>query len=588
MFKSSSWAVAGLVAASLGLAGCNGKKAEAPADLVLTHGTVYTVNDQNAVVQAVAVRNGAIVFVGTDAGAKAFIGPKTKVEDLGGKAVFPGFTDSHVHLPDGGAGIRGLALGSIMDVKTVLADVKAYADANPDLPVIFGAGWELSLFPDANPSKALLDAIVPDRPVVLGAADGHNSWVNTKALELAGITKDTKDPINGHIEHDADGNPSGTLREAAQALVMSIVPQPTEEDAEKNIEAGMHFQLSNGITSSIDAAIMADQNEAAYLKLSENPDLPQRMRVCLLAAKAMVTSVVTPENAAETVKELDARRAQYRKHAKDRLNAECVKIFVDGVYENHTAAMIDPYVNAAEGPEYRGRPNLSPEALDAYVTDLDADGFQVHMHAIGDRAVRMALDAVEAAEKANGPKDRRHQIAHLEIVRPEDIKHFKPLNVTADLQTLWHFADEYITDLTVPFLQKDLQRWIYPAKSFKDAGARIVWGSDWPVSTSDPFQSMEVAVTRQDPNADPAKSEPPLVPEEALTVDDMIQALTRGGAYLMNQENIRGSLEVGKRGDMIIVDHDPYKVKPVDIGSIKVLETFIDGKTVFKRKAADS
>jgi predicted amidohydrolase YtcJ len=399
-------------------------------------------------------------------------------------------------------------------------------------------------------------------------------------LKLAGDDETTTDPENGRIERGEDGKPSGTLRESAMGLFVPYLPVPGLADVLTNLDAGINYQLSHGITASVDAAIMDDMLEEAYLKASERADLPQHMRVSLLAADEMVTSKITLENVDATVERVSKRREDYRKRSKGMLDAEAVKIFVDGVAENHTAAMLKPYVGAPLGPDHAGELNLSAEALAAYATKLDAAGFQVHMHAIGDRAVRVSLDAVEAAKGANGETDNRHHIAHLEVVQPEDINRFAALGVSANMQTLWHFRDSYITDLTEPFLEKDVQRWLYPAKSFKNAGARVVWGSDWPVSTSDPFDSMEVAVLRRDPHAAEGET---WLPEEALSVDDMVRALTIEGAYLMGQEDIRGSLEVGKQADFIILDADPYKVEPSDISEISVTATYIGGREVYTK-----
>jgi predicted amidohydrolase YtcJ len=567
-------------AMSLALWGCSGNTAENAADMVLTNGQVYTVDGDARVVSAIAVSDGKIVYVGDDAGARAFVGEDTKVTDLGGRAVFPGFTDSHAHLPDGGGTLLGLGLGGVAMADEVLAAVKAYAEAHPELPVIVGSGWELSLFAEANPGKELLDEIVPDRPVFLSAADGHNGWVNSAMLKLAGVDETTTDPENGRIERGEDGKPSGTLRESAMGLFVPYLPVPDLADVLTYLDAGINYQLSHGITASIDAAIMDDMLEEAYLKASERADLPQHMRVSLLAADEMVTSKITLENVDATVDRVSKRREDYRKRSKGMLDAEAVKVFVDGVAENHTAAMLKPYVGAPFGPDHAGELNLSADALAAYATKLDAAGFQVHMHAIGDRAVRVSLDAVEAAKGANGETDNRHHIAHLEIVQPEDISRFAALGVSANMQTLWHFRDSYITDLTEPFLEKDVQRWLYPAKSFKNAGARVVWGSDWPVSTSDPFDSMEVAVLRRDPHAADGET---WLPEEALSVDDMIRALTIEGAYLMGQEGIRGSLEVGKQADFIVLDADPYKVEPTDISEISVTATYVGGREVYTK-----
>lgn len=564
----------------LALAACGDStsdSARAKADAVFTGGTVYTVDGANSVAEAIAIRGDQIVYVGSAAGAKAYIGDGTRVQDITGQTVFPGFTDSHAHLSGGGETLLGLGLNGMASVDEVLAAIRAYAEANPDMPVIAGSGWELNLFKDANPHKSLLDGIVPDRPVILGAADGHNGWVNSRALELAGITRDTPDPVNGRIERDADGNPTGTLRESAQGLIADILPAPTLDMVVRQLEAGLAYQAGHGITASIDAAIMADQHEQAYQAASERADLPQRVRVSLLAADEMVTSTVTAENVDEVVTRLKARREAYRARTGGRMDAEAVKIFVDGVAENHTAAMLAPYINAPLGADHRGDINLSEEALNAYVTRLEAEGFQVHMHAIGDRAVRVALNAVEAARAANGPTGVRHHISHLEVVQPDDIARFAPLGATANLQALWHFNDPYISELTEPFLEESLHRWLYPARSFVEAGARIVWGSDWPVSTSDPFDSIEVAVLRKNPEDAKDKR---WIAEESLSVDDMIRALTINGAWLMGQEDTRGSLEVGKQADFIIIDADPYKIAPEAISDISVLKTFVAGQQV--------
>lgn len=571
--------------ALIGLAACSGQThqmAQAPlaADLVLIGGIIRTVDAQGRVASAMAVRDGKIVYVGNDTGARAFVAAGTEVRQLEGRAVLPGFTDSHAHLPYGGAGLLGLSLVEASSAKDAVAMVKAYADAHPDLTAIVGSGWELSLFEGGNPDKALLDAVVADRPVFLVAADGHNGWVNSKALEMAGITAATVDPPNGRVERDGDGNPSGTLRESAQGLVEHVFPKPAVEQVVKNTEAGIQYQLGHGITATIDAAIMADNMEKAYLRLSAQPDLPQRVRLSLLAADEMVTSKVTTGNVAQTLAVLEARRQQFREASLGRVDAESVKIFVDGVPENYTAAMLEPYIGTPLGDAHRGAINLTEEALDTYLVALDAANFQVHIHAIGDRAVRVSLDAVEEAVAANGPKDRRHHVSHLEFVQPVDIARFGPLGTTANLQTLWHYEDEYIADLTKPFVREDLHRWLYPAKSFVSAGGRIVWGSDWPVSSSDAFDSLEVAVTRRGAHGEDA---PALVPEEALSIDEMIRALTINGAYLMGQDDIRGSLEVGKLADFFIASDDPYSVPMADLSDITVLETFIDGKSVFKR-----
>ncbi|WP_308909617.1 amidohydrolase [Pseudokordiimonas caeni] len=577
---------AGVALAALLVAGCGEKAgdndaAKGPvADRVIVGATIYTVDGDNRVVDAMAVREGKILYVGDRAGAQAYVGDGTQVDALDGKVIFPGFTDTHAHVASGGEELNGLSLTGVGSVEEVIAKVKAYADAHPELDFIVGRGWDLTLFPGANPSKDLLDAIVPDRPVYLEGADGHNGWANSKAFEAAGITKDTPDPAKGSFARLPDGTPSGALREEANGAITALLPAPTKEGVIADIRRGMAFQNMQGMTAMVDASVTDSVYNEAFLDLAKDPALPLRMKLSFLPGKTWEESFTTLETVDEHVAAVVKRREDFRKVNAGRVDGDGIKIFVDGVAENFTAAVIEPYVNIPDGHDHHGVMNLAPEALTAFVTGVDKEGFNVLFHSLGDQAVRSALDAVENAEKVNGPRDRRHHLSHLEFVDPADIPRFKELGAVANLQTLWHYADTYITDLTLPHIKEDRQRWIYPAKSFKDAGVKLSWGSDWPVSTSDPFDSIEVAVTRQDPHD---ATSTPFIPEEALTVDDMIRALTINGAWIMGQDAVRGSLEEGKLADYIVVTADPYKVAPADISEIEVLETVVEGATVYTK-----
>lgn len=583
MRLSEAIAVA-LMPLMLSISGCNRSEDRVSdskaADTLFVNGRVYTIDSDRSVAEAVAVKDGAIAYVGPRKGADAFLGPRTEVIDMKGGVLFPGFTDAHAHLGEGGQALRGLALNDALTPEALQAKVKAYADAHPGLPVISGSGWELSIFPAANPSKTLLDVVVSDRPVILTASDGHNSWVNSRALELAGITKATKDPLNGHIERDPKtGAPTGTLREAAQGLVAGLIPAAHPAEIEKQLEAGIAYENANGYTAVIDAAIAAGAREDAYVTLDQKGALNIRAMLSLSPGKEPLETNVTADRIASVVAALKTRRDAISRAGKGMVSGGSVKIFMDGVPENHSAALLMPYVDASVKPGARGALNMPEQVVKDYVAALDAAGFQVHFHAIGDRAVRVALDAVEQAAKVNGSKDRRHFLAHVELIDPADIPRFGRIGAYADIQSLWAFRDEYISKLTEPFIGPARSRWIYPFGSLHKAAATIVSGSDWPVSTSNPFWAMEVAVLRKNPEAGEGAS---WIPDEVMTVKDYIDALTINGARLMHQEKIRGSIEVGKRADLALVDQDPYAISPEKLSDVKIQMTVLEGKPVYR------
>ena len=537
------------------------------ADLVFRNGAVYTMDAARSWASAVAVANGRIVYVGTDKGAEAWTGPRTKVVDLGGRMVLPGFEDSHVHPVEGGIDLGRCVLNDFTTEKQILDAVADYAAKNPTKPWVLGAGWQLPVFPKANPSKTLLDTIVPDRPVFLDAADGHSAWVNSKALALAGITKETKDPPNGRIERDpATGEPSGTLREAAKGLVSSKIPPPTLEDRVEGLRRALAMANRFGITTLMEAN--ASENELeAYAELDRRGEL---------SARVVAALETDPARGVAQVPGLVTLR---RKYQGPHLRANAVKLFADGVIESHTAALIEPYLGTNGD---RGKANFEPEALDELVAALDREGFQVHVHAIGDRAIRMSLDAFERARAANGPRDSRHHIAHLELIDPKDIPRFRALGVIANFQPLWAFPDTYITDLTVPVLGPERSRWLYPIASVARTGAVVVCGSDWSVSSMNPLDAIQVAVTRHDPALPPGA---PWIPEELVDLPTMLAGYTINGAYVNFQERETGSIEEGKAADLVVLDHNLFDVAPSEIHTTKVLLTLLEGKEVYRDPA---
>lgn len=556
------------------LAAC--EPAEPPADTVFTGGRVHVMDEARTVVGAVAVRDGRIVLVGTEAEAAALVGPGTETVDMAGGALFPGFTDAHVHVIDGGESLLSLDLSSAQSGEKAVETVAAWAKAHPEMPVISGAGWQLTLFPGAAPTKAPLDAVVPDRPVILFAADGHNAWVNSAALAAAGIDGATPDPPNGRIERDPlTGAPTGTLREAAMDAVQALVPTPDAAELDARIDAGMGYLNALGYTAAIDASVPAGAKAATFLRAARRDRLTLRLYMSLLPGESLLGR---PGETADELAALSARREEVAALGHPLLAAPQVKIFVDGVMENFTAALLEPYLDAP-GDIGRGSPNMPAGELAAFVTALDAAGFQVHFHAIGDAAVRAALDAVAAARAANGMNDLRHHISHIELIDPADLPRFAALGVTANAQALWAYADAYITDLTEPFLGPERSRHLYPFAGLLDAGAELASGSDWPVSTADPMAATEVAATRHAPELAQGEA---WQPHQAIPVDAMLAALTTGGARLMHQEAERGTIEVGKAADLVLLYRDPYDVAPGEISDIRARVTMLAGRIVWR------
>lgn len=557
-------AAAFAVAAVLAAGACSPAKKVQPADLILTNGAVYTLDPARPWAEAVAVMGDKIVFAGTSRGVIRYKGTATLTIDLGGRMVLPGFQDSHIHLISGGIESTLCNLAGLKTKEAVFAAIKDYADRNPDRAWIEGGRWLPPVFPQGNPRKEDLDRLVPNRPAYLRSLDGHSAWVNSRALKLAGITAKTPDPDGGRIERDPKtGEPSGVLHESASGLVGKFVPDSTAEDYAKGLKAGLEMARRFGITSIIEASA-GDEELKAFSDLDRAGELTLRVLASL--------DVDTDKGTAE-VDRLKMLRETYRS---THLKSTTAKIFVDGVLESHTAALLRPYLDR---PKDRGIALIEPKALDRLAVALDAAGFQIHVHAIGDWAVRMTLDALETAEKANGVKDLRHQIAHLELIDPADIPRFKALGVVANFQPLWAYADPIITDLTLPFLDPARIRWLYPIGSVFRTGAVIVGGSDWPVTASNPLEAIQVAVTRRGPDAGPG---PAWIPEEVVDLPAMIAAYTANGAYLSHEEATRGTIAAGRIADLIVLDKNLLRIPAAEIHTARVLLTLFGGKEIYR------
>ncbi len=541
-------------------------------DLVFTGGPVFVADAVHSRTSGVAVKDGSIVAVGADVADLA--GPGTEVIDLRGRLLVPGFQDAHVHPVSGGLTLLRCDLSDLATERDYLDAVAAYIDANPDVDWILGGNWSMAAFPGGTPTAASLDRVTGDRPAFLPNRDGHGAWVNSAALRLAGIDKLTPDPADGRIERDADGNPTGTLHEGAMALTDSVVPTTDLDTLTQALLAGQRHLHSYGITAWQDAIIgdYADLVDPgpAYVRAAADGTLTARV----------VGAIWWDRTAGlEQIPSILERRERYQA---GRFAATSVKIMQDGVAENFTASMLEPYCDGhGHRTDNSGISFVDPEILAAAVPELDRHGFQVHFHAIGDRAVRQCLDAVEQAIARNGHSDHRHHIAHIQVVHPEDIPRFRDLGVAANMQSLWAALEPQMVDLTLPFLGSPRDAWQYPFGDLQRAGAVLAAGSDWSVSSPNPLAAIHTAVNRK---AAPGLEEgdyEAFLPEQALDLATSLTAYTAGSAWVNHLDDISGTITVGRRADLAVLDRDPFAGPKDEIGATRVLQTFVEGERVY-------
>jgi len=560
-----------LVVTALAAAGCAGagdspRTDGGPADLIVT-GPVYTVDAARSWASAVAVRDGRIVYVGSDSVPDSLIGAATERLDASGGMVLPGFQDGHIHLISGGVELGECTLFTLETSAEIADSIRRCAAARPDAPWVRGAGWELPAFPSANPSKTLLDRVVPDRPAWFEAADGHSGWANTRALALARITRDTPDPADGRIERDPrTGEPTGTLRESAMSLVSELLPERTDAELGAGLRRAQQLANRHGITSAMEAAA-----SESYLHTYAAADRAGELTV-------RVVSAIEVEPDSSGLDRLVDRIGRWRiEYATPRHRPIATKIFEDGVIESRTAALLAPYLDRGS---HAGEPILAPATLDSLTSALDRAGWQIHVHAIGDRAIRLTLDAFEGARRANGRRGARHTITHLQLIDPADIPRFRALGVIANFEPLWANGDEYITGLAEPALGRGRSRWIYPIASVAKTGAVVSGGSDWSVSSLAPLDAIQVAITHRAPSERPGL--PPWRPEEVVDLPTAIALYTINAAYQQHQEDETGSIEVGKLADLVILGRNLFDVPPGEIHQVKVLRTIVGGTTVYQ------
>ena len=535
-------------------------------ELVLIGAAAWTGIPGTRDARAVAIRDGRIVAVGGATGIRAIAGPRTRIVDIPGAMILAGFQDAHCHPTHGGLDMIRCDLHDVRGADAVVEAIRAYAAAHPDVPWILGGGWYMADFPGGTPSRAALDAVVPDRPVFLASRDVHSAWANSRAFAYLGIDASTPEPSNGRIERLADGSPQGTLHEGAFEAARDRVPAADDDEMLRALLAAQAYLHACGITAWQDAWI-APPDLRAYRRALAEGSLTGRVRGSLWWDR---------ERGLEQIDDLVAARAG---DTDRRFVTGTVKVMADGVLENFTGAMIDPYLDADGRPTGgNGISFLPAPLLREVVTRLDALGFQVHVHAIGDRAVRDTLDAFAAARAANGVTGNRHHIAHIQLIEPSDVPRFAELDVTANMQPFWACSDAQMRDLTVPFLGPERVGWQYPFASLARAGARLAGGSDWSVSTARVVDEIQVAVTRSypDPEVDPV----PFLPEEAIDVETALRAYTTEAAYVNHLDDITGTLAAGRLADITVLDRDIRAVEPGAIREARTLLTLVGGEPV--------
>jgi predicted amidohydrolase YtcJ len=542
-------------------------------DLAFVNGRVATMDAARRWVGAVAVSQGGIVAVGTDADARELVGSQTEVIDLDGRMLVPGFQDAHVHPPSSGFEMLHCNLSEAYDVREYERIVSDYAVAHLEEPWVVGGGWSMDVFPGGNPPKDVLDRIVPDRPVFLMSRDGHSAWVNSRALEMAGVTRDTPDPADGWIVRDAAGEPAGAVHEGAFVLVERHIPEAMPSEWVEGLLAAQRHLHALGITAWQDAIVGGSYPTLdAYRQVAASGELTARVVGALWWDRY---------RGIEQVEDLLDARERGRV---GRFGATTVKIMQDGVIENFTAAVLEPYLDAEGRPtDNRGKSFVEAEELKGAVTRLDAEGFQVHIHAIGERAVREALDAFEAARAANGPNDHRHHIAHIQVVHPDDVPRFRELGVVANAQPLWAVNEGQMLHLTIPFLGPERSSWQYPFASLVRSGAMLAMGSDWSVSSANPLWEMHVAVNRTAPSAYEygGGTGEPFLPHERIDLPTAFAGFTINSAFVNHLDHLTGSIEVGKRADLAVLDRDVFARPVEEIADASVVLTFVDGERVF-------
>ena len=534
-------------------------------DLIIVNANIVTMDPLTPKAEALAARRGRVTALGTTAEIKALASRDTQVIDAGGRLVLPGFQDTHIHLQDSGRDYaQNAALDDARTVEELVETLRKFA-ATHDRPWVDGVGWYTGIFTDENLTREVLDRAVPDRPSYILASDGHNACLNSLACEYVGLVKGTPDPPNGHFVVDSNGVPTGMLHENAIKWAEARMPQPTDKDYAFGVTYAAALANRHGITGVLDARV-EERHVRVYDQLARANELTVRVRA---------TALVEPsDTTAGALARIKAFRAA---HQTDMFTVHSAKFFLDGVLENRTGAMIEPYSDVLGG---NAPLMFDHDQVIELFTAFDAERFQIHVHTIGDMAVRAALDGLEAARKANGRWPSLHQIAHVQCIDPADVPRFRELGAMMNIQPLWARHEPSVTDVALPMIGEERGKWMYAFRSLIDAGAAYALSSDWGVSTLNPFEIMETAITRQPP--DRPRTHPVFLPEQRMTREECVKGYTIHAAQAAWRAEDTGSLTSGKYADIIVLDRDIFTCDVYDIGDTEVLLTLLGGKEVHR------
>jgi len=534
-----------------------------PADWLVTEARVYTVNPAQPWAEAVAIKGDKIVFVGSAREARKFAGKQTKIIDAKGKLLLPGIQDSHVHFLSGSLNLTRVDLSGTRSVEEIQDRIRRFSAAHPELNWVQGRGWMYSAFPDNMPHKRYLDEVVPDRPAVMRCADGHTSWVNSKALALAGITKKTPDPVDGQIVRDSQGEPTGALLEGASSLVSRLIPEPTKEEKLAALRAGMKEAARWGISC---AHGLGGEFEELELFEQINQEGSQTLRLVV----AMWIDEPGPK-----ANDFEAYARASAKHHDNWLAVRGVKLMLDGVIDSGTGAMLQPYEDQGDN---RGKLFWEPEDYKKAVLEFSRRGIQVSTHSIGDRAIRLTLEAYELADRESGHPELRPKIEHAECIAADDIKRFGQPFIVASFQPLHANPEPAWMSAWIENAGPEREQRAFAWNSVLKAGGRLAFGSDWPVVTINPWPGVQMAVTREDWEGKPQGG---WLPGERITLEQAIYAYTLGGAYALNEEGIRGSIEPGKLADLVLLSQNIFEIPVNKIRETTSVLTMVGGKIIY-------